>query len=140
MEKKKKKKGREDERKRLPGLTERSSTVGMKSYPMPSTSYCVLFVLLSSSGSARMEPSGSTATICGQHGPRVRRRGAQRAVGMVRREASVRTRPTLMLGHLSFSLRATPVMVPPVPAPATSMSSFPLRGRSKEQIQVYSAD
>lgn len=30
-----------------------------------------------------------------------------------------------MLGHFSFSLRAMPVMVPPVPAPATSMSILP---------------
>lgn len=30
-----------------------------------------------------------------------------------------------MFGHLSFSLRATPVIVPPVPAPATSMSTLP---------------
>lgn len=47
--------------------TDLSSTVGMKSYPMPSTSYWVLLVLLSSSGSARMEPSGSTPTICTTH-------------------------------------------------------------------------
>ena len=32
---------------------------------------------------------------------------------------------TLMLGHRSFSLRAMPVMVPPVPAPATNMSTLP---------------
>lgn len=50
-------------------LTDLSSTVGMKSYPMPSTSYWVLSVLLISSGSARMEPSGSTPTICTQHPP-----------------------------------------------------------------------
>lgn len=34
---------------------------------------------------------------------------------------------TLTLGHLSFSLRAIPVIVPPVPAPATSMSILPVR-------------
>jgi len=50
-------------------LTDLSSTVGMKSYPMPSTSYWVLSVLLISSGSARMEPSGSTPTIYRQHKP-----------------------------------------------------------------------
>lgn len=56
-------------KKRLLELTDLSSTVGMKSYPIPSTSYWVLSVLLSSSGSARMEPSGSTPTICAQHTP-----------------------------------------------------------------------
>lgn len=54
-------------KKRLLELTDLSSTVGMKSYPIPSTSYWVLSVLLISSGSARMEPSGSTPTICTQH-------------------------------------------------------------------------
>lgn len=29
------------------------------------------------------------------------------------------------LGHLSFNFRATPVSVPPVPAPATNMSNLP---------------
>lgn len=33
---------------------------------------------------------------------------------------------TLTFGHFSFNLRATPVMVPPVPAPATSISTFPV--------------
>lgn len=37
--------------------------MGTKSYPIPSTSYIVLSVLFSSSGSARMEPSGSTPII-----------------------------------------------------------------------------
>lgn len=36
---------------------------------------------------------------------------------------------TLHPGHFSFSFLATPVMVPPVPAEATSMSNFP-DGRS----------
>ena len=44
-------------------LTDLSKTVGIKSYPIPSTSYIVLSVLFSSSGSARMEPSGSTPII-----------------------------------------------------------------------------
>lgn len=33
---------------------------------------------------------------------------------------------TLHPGHFSFSFLAMPVMVPPVPAEATSMSSFPV--------------
>lgn len=51
-----------------------------------------------------------------------------------------------MLGHLSFSLRAMPVMVPPVPAPATSMSILPVRrvcaGSETAQTKelIYSAD
>lgn len=32
---------------------------------------------------------------------------------------------TLTFGHLSFSLRAMPLIVPPVPTPATSMSMLP---------------
>lgn len=39
---------------------------------------------------------------------------------------------TLMFGHFSFSLRAMPVMVPPVPAPATSMSILPVRRSTGE--------
>lgn len=40
-----------------------------------------------------------------------------------------------MFGHLSFSLRAMPVIVPPVPAPATSMSTLPVwKGQKKEAI------
>ena len=35
---------------------------------------------------------------------------------------------TLHPGHFSFSFLATPVMVPPVPADATSMSSLPAGG------------
>lgn len=37
---------------------------------------------------------------------------------------------TLQPGHFSFSFLAIPVMVPPVPAEATSMSSFPGGGRT----------
>lgn len=44
-------------------LTDLSNTVGTKSYPIPSTSYIVLSVSFSSSGVARMEPSGSTPII-----------------------------------------------------------------------------
>lgn len=44
-------------------LTDLSRTVGMKSWPMPSTSMVVLFVLFSSQGRATMEPSGSTPMI-----------------------------------------------------------------------------
>lgn len=43
-------------------LTDLSSTVGTKSYPMPSTSY-EIFLSFSSSDPTREEPSGSTATI-----------------------------------------------------------------------------
>lgn len=46
-------------------LTDLSRTVGMKSWPMPSTSMVVLFVLFSSQGRATMEPSGSTPMIFG---------------------------------------------------------------------------
>lgn len=54
---------------------------------------------------------------------------------------------TLMLGHFSLSLRATPVMVPPVPAPATSMSTLPdgtmsVKKKSKHDIlglRLYNA-
>ena len=45
-------------------LTSRSHTVGMKSYPIPSTSYDVVSVSFSDSGSARIEPNGSTPTTC----------------------------------------------------------------------------
>ncbi len=33
---------------------------------------------------------------------------------------------TLIFGHFSFSLRAMPVIVPPVPAPATNISTLPV--------------
>lgn len=41
---------------------------------------------------------------------------------------------TLHLGHFSFSFRAMPVMVPPVPTEATSMSSFPVEGGEHSQV------
>lgn len=42
--------------------------------------------------------------------------------------------PTWMLGHFSFNLRARPVMVPPVPAPATTMSTWPeMSGKSERR-------
>ena len=51
-------------------------------------------VLLRFSGSARMEPRGSTPT-------------------------------TTQAGHFSLILRPMPEMVPPVPAPSTTMSTLP---------------
>lgn len=44
-------------------LTDLSQTVGMKSYPIPSTSQNVLSVLFKWSGCAIIEPSGSTPII-----------------------------------------------------------------------------
>ena len=70
-------------------IAPRSSTSGMKSYPIPSTLYasfaCSWF---NDSGKARIEPNGSAAM-------------------------------TLMFGLCFFSPLDKPVIVPPVPAPAT---------------------